>query len=117
LQPLRWVALLAFVFLACGGQASSSLPCTAATIGAGYTPPLRSQESGCIARGALPDPSCTPGALMTSDLDVICKQSTRARRHVSEAVHRLVFEEYGIPYPQPRVLVTRRGPRVPSPPR
>ena len=71
------------------------------TIGPAYGPPVRSKEGGCVARGALPDPACTPGAIVTSDLDVICTQSTRARRHVSEATHRAVFVAYGIAYPQP----------------
>jgi hypothetical protein len=51
----------------------------------------------CAARGPLPDPTCTPGAVETVDLDVICHHSTRERRKVSEATHRAVFAEYGLP--------------------
>jgi hypothetical protein len=61
----------------------------------------RMKETGCAARGPLPDPACTPGAAMTTDLDVICRQSTRTRRHVTLAVHREAFAEYGLAYPQP----------------
>ncbi|MGO8993579.1 MAG: HNH endonuclease signature motif containing protein [Polyangiaceae bacterium] len=88
------------IALACGrGERAASAP--ASPSASDYTPPPRSKESGCVARGPLPDPSCTPGAVGTTDRDVVCKQSTRARRHVSEEVHRLAFAEYGIPYPQP----------------
>jgi hypothetical protein len=59
-------------------------------------------HSGCIARGALPDPKCTPGAVMTMDLEVICHQSTKVRRHVSAVVHRRAFSDYGLVFPQPR---------------
>jgi hypothetical protein len=44
---------------------------------------------------------CTPGAVMTVDLDVICHRSTNGRRRVSAAVHRHAFSEYGLAFPQP----------------
>jgi hypothetical protein len=50
----------------------------------------------CHSRGPLPDNVCTPGAVETTDLAVICGQATKARRHVSEATKRLVLAEYGI---------------------
>jgi hypothetical protein len=53
-------------------------------------------------RGALPDPACTPGAVMTKDLDIICHHGTHDRRHVGASVHKLAFAEYSISYPQPR---------------
>lgn len=56
----------------------------------------------CAIRGPLPDPACTPGAIETTDLSVICGQSTKARRDVASAVHRAAFEEYGLPYPPAR---------------
>ncbi|MGO9712337.1 MAG: HNH endonuclease signature motif containing protein [Polyangiaceae bacterium] len=99
--PLALAALTLAV--ACGGGEPSTrtVSAPARPAASDYTPPPRSKESGCVARGALPDPSCTPGAVMTRDRDIVCKQSTRARRHVSEDVHRLTFAEYGIPYPPP----------------
>jgi hypothetical protein len=54
-----------------------------------------------VASGPLPDKNCTPGGVMTNDVDVICDQPTGLRRHVSVAEHRHVFERYGISYPQP----------------
>ena len=53
----------------------------------------------CVALGPLPDPLCTPGAVETTDLAVICGQSTRERRHVTAVERREVFAEYGIPFP------------------
>lgn len=54
----------------------------------------------CHATGTpqLPDHACTPGAVETTDLDVICHQSTKERRNVSTAEKRQVFAEYGIPW-------------------
>lgn len=63
---------------------------------------MSAPQAGCHVRGALPDSACTPGASMTDDLSVICRQSTSNRRDVGEAEKRRVFAEYGISYPQPR---------------
>ncbi len=91
----RWTGIGTFVLIAtCGAACWSRRPVLKAGINASL--------SGCHVRGALPDPACTPGASMTDDLSVICRQSTSARRDVGEAEKRLVFEEYGIPFPQPR---------------
>jgi hypothetical protein len=67
-----------------------------------YSPPPRTKESACAVRGPLPDRACTPGAVMTTDIDVMCHRSTKERRKVSSEVHRLAFTEYGFTYPQPR---------------
>jgi hypothetical protein len=50
----------------------------------------------CTVRGLLPDPSCTSGLVDTTDLKVICGQSTHERRAVTEATKRQVFLEYGL---------------------
>lgn len=52
----------------------------------------------CVALGALPDPDplCTPGAIETADTKLVCSQSSRERRHVTEAMKRAVRESYGI---------------------
>lgn len=39
---------------------------------------------------------------MTKDLDVVCHQSTRNRRHVDASVHKLAFTEYGYTFRQAR---------------
>jgi hypothetical protein len=67
-----------------------------------YSLPPRTKEGACSARGPLPDPACTPGAVMTTDMNVVCQHSTRERRRVSPEVHRQAFSEYGTSYPQPR---------------
>jgi hypothetical protein len=66
-----------------------------------YSPPPRTKESACAIRGPLPDPTCTPGAVMTTDMNVVCQHSTKKRRHVSSEVHRQAFADYGFTYPQP----------------
>jgi hypothetical protein len=67
-----------------------------------YEPPPRTRAAECGLRAGRPDPACTPGAVQDVDLDVVCHQSTRARREVPEAVHRQAFEEYGLSHAQPR---------------
>ncbi len=59
------------------------------------------QADGRCVHGVLPDAACTPGSAMTTDLNVICGQSTRIRRRVSRAVRLQVYAEYGVSYPQP----------------
>lgn len=58
-----------------------------------------SASSEC-ARGVLPDPKCTPGAVMTVDMGTICHTSTDARRHVDRKLRMQVYQEYGVSYPQ-----------------
>jgi len=73
--------------------------------GTDETPTLgvRTQSSGCLIRGALPDPSCSPGAVFpdASDRRFCTSGYTQTVRNVSAKVHKEVFEEYGISYPQP----------------
>jgi hypothetical protein len=76
-------------------------PTTATPQAIPLPPVLSTKRVGCEPRGALPDPTCTPGAAMTVDLDVICHQSTMGRRRVSSAVHRQTFTDYGLSFPQP----------------
>jgi hypothetical protein len=54
----------------------------------------------CTVRGLLPDPACTPGAVETTDMAIVCGQSTQERRNVPASVHRQAFAEYGLAYPQ-----------------
>lgn len=57
--------------------------------------PARADSPRCHARGLLPDPQCTPGAVDTTDLAVVCGTSTKRRRHVTKAVRRQVLAAYG----------------------
>lgn len=52
--------------------------------------------ASCTASGLLPDASCTPGAVATASLDVVCHTSTRGRRHVDAAARRRVLAAYGV---------------------
>lgn len=118
----RFVLLLASVaILGCGPKPTPATPATASETSApvtesqanltsraaparraatGYEPPAATKNSGCKAAHGLPDPACTPGAVMTSDLDVICNQPTGPRRKVSSSVHKAAFTDYGFSYPQ-----------------
>jgi hypothetical protein len=67
-----------------------------------YCPPPPTKGSAFTVRGPLPDPTFTPGAVMTTDMTVVCQHSTKERRRVSSEVHREAFAEYGLSYPQAR---------------
>jgi hypothetical protein len=66
----------------------------------GRQPAQAPKRHACLARGGLPDPACTPGSVMTTD--VICYRPTGPRRHVDAAERREVYREYGYSYPQRR---------------
>jgi hypothetical protein len=66
-----------------------------------FAPPARTKTSGCKSRRALPDAACTPGAVMTTNLDTICHTSTQARRNVTTGVRKAAYAAYGVLYPQP----------------
>lgn len=52
---------------------------------------------GCHIRGALPDPSCTPGAIGTTDKATICAAGYASdERSVTTAEKNAVYAEYGI---------------------
>ncbi|MGI8548116.1 MAG: HNH endonuclease [Gemmatimonadaceae bacterium] len=51
----------------------------------------------CHLRGALPDPACTPGAVLTTDPNVVCKTGYAGSvRNVTDATKNAVYAEYGI---------------------
>jgi hypothetical protein len=57
----------------------------------------------CLAdSGVLPDPVKTPGEVMTTDANLICRSGySKSVRHVTESVKRLAYEIYGITSRQP----------------
>jgi hypothetical protein len=67
---------------------------------AAYGPEAPPDVPKCSARGALPDPTCTPGDVATTDVDAICGGRPR-ERSVSEATRLELFSAYGIRLPQP----------------
>ncbi|HXX70124.1 MAG TPA: HNH endonuclease signature motif containing protein [Polyangiaceae bacterium] len=66
-----------------------------------WSPAAPTKGDGCKTVGLLPDPACTPGAIATTDLRVVCRTSTRGRRHVSRDLRRRVFAAYGLSPDQP----------------
>ena len=59
---------------------------------------VQTKTSGCV-DGVLPDPACSPGAVLTTDVPTVCTVGyTKTVRDVSVATKEKVFAEYGIPY-------------------
>jgi hypothetical protein len=73
-------------------SASSNLNITSTT----YALNKRTKTKNCKVNGSLPDTKCTPGAVMTTDLYIICYTSTKDRRNVSSATSNQVYNEYNI---------------------
>lgn len=63
----------------------------------------RTKAHSCSARGPLPDPECTPGAVFpNATKDVICVSGySKKVRDVSVAQKKKIFAMYGIAYPVP----------------
>ena len=60
---------------------------------------IRTKTSGCVANQTLPDPDCSPGAVLTTDTSVICVSGyTQTVRNVPDSEKQQVFAEYGIPW-------------------
>lgn len=62
---------------------------------------VQSKTSGCLANQPLPDPSCTPGAILPVTKDQVCVSGYSASvRDVPDSLKKQVFQEYGISYDQ-----------------
>lgn len=59
----------------------------------------RTKTTNCKLNGSLPDAKCTPGAVMTTDLTIICYTSTKNRRKVTSATITKVYKQYNIKKP------------------
>jgi hypothetical protein len=64
----------------------------------------RTKTAGCAARGPLPDPECSPGAVFADATPaVICVSGYSSRvRNVSTSLRKKIYAEYGVSYPQAR---------------
>jgi hypothetical protein len=51
---------------------------------------------------AVPNPNLTPGATVLRSRGEVCRDSNTRDKAVPASLQRLVFEEYGIAYPEPR---------------
>src|SRR5262249_57674800 len=57
----------------------------------------RSKTLNCVANQPLPDPACSPGAVLTTDSRVICVSGyTQTVRDVPISEKQRVFAEYGL---------------------
>jgi hypothetical protein len=57
----------------------------------------RTKTSGCVVRGSLPDPACTPGAVLTTDSRVVCASGYASKtRDVTTSTKNKAYAEYGI---------------------
>ncbi len=62
-----------------------------------YAPPPRTKTDNCQANGPLPDPACTPGAVLEVSAEHICvKGYAKTVRHVTTATKREAYRSYGI---------------------
>jgi hypothetical protein len=52
-------------------------------------------------QGVLPDPDCTPGAVMGITVEEVCTTSTKKRRAVTSGMKKQVYKAYGVSHPQP----------------
>ncbi len=60
---------------------------------------IQTKMSNCVNDQTLPDKLCSPGAVLTTDTNVICVSGyTKTVRNVSNTTKKKVFKEYGIPY-------------------
>jgi hypothetical protein len=72
-----------------------------AVLSLAWAAPASTVPGGCRVNGLLPDPVCTPGAVASTDLRIVCGTSTRGRRDVSRELRRAAFVSYGLPPRQP----------------
>jgi hypothetical protein len=61
------------------------------------TPPAPTKTDGCVRRGPMPDPACTPGAVFAeATKETICMRGyAKSVRDVSSATKKRVFRMYG----------------------
>lgn len=89
---------LAVLFSGCSGPGTSN-PSLQITPTRG-TPNwgVQTKTSGCVMRGSLPDPDCTPGDILSkATTQQVCTSGyASAERNVSQSLKRQVYAEYGI---------------------
>ncbi len=95
---LMLVAGLAYAVAHQRTQASIQAPSSGASTQNVYTPPAPTKTVGCVAVNELPDPACTPGAVITTATKAqICVSGYSSTvRHVPVSEKDAVYAEYGI---------------------
>ena len=102
--PIILLAVILFLIpLACGGSAgggSTPAPSTPAPSTPASPSQIghRTKTSGCVSTNGLPDPACTPGAILpAATVDQICQSGySSSVRNVPQSTKDEVFAEYGI---------------------
>lgn len=62
-----------------------------------YTPLPKTKTANCQIQNSLPDPKCTPGAVLNVTKEQICtKGYSKTVRNVSESTKKLVYKNYNI---------------------
>ena len=93
---------LVIAFLCCVSLGFSQSKRAAESRDTSFQAPRRTKTSNCTVRDGLPDRACTPGAVLFTDADVVCKMRTSALRSINRAqLRETVFASYGIALPVP----------------
>ena len=95
---LAVLAAFTVVFSGCGTQPSNTAATGNSTAGKAPNWGVQTKTSGCAAQGGLPDPACTPGALLaTGTKDAICQPGYAGSvRNVPTSEKNQDYAEYGI---------------------
>lgn len=103
LSPIWLLAVvLLLIPLACGGSVGGTTPAPStpvpSTPGSSAHIGHRTKTSGCVSSNGLPDPACTPGAILpAATVDQICQSGySSSVRNVPQSTKDAVFAEYGI---------------------
>ena len=68
---------------------------THAAAGEAFRPKKRQKDGDCQLRYRLPDPRCTPGAVMAIDFDTLCHQPAHLRARIAPALEKKALADYG----------------------
>jgi len=60
---------------------------------------MRTKTANCKVTSGLPDPACTPGAVLTTDKKIICRTSSVSIRNLTLAATNAAYNEYKIRKP------------------
>jgi hypothetical protein len=75
----------------------TGLPTASSTSTSTFGFPRRTKTQDCVSKNGLPDPGCTPGAVLKVETAKVCaKGYSGSARAVNEAVKNQVYKAYGI---------------------
>jgi hypothetical protein len=90
--------ILAALFSGCSGLGTTNPALRITPTQAAPNWGVQTKTSGCVTRGSLPDPACTPGDILPqATTQQVCTSGyASAERNVSSSLKRQVYAEYGI---------------------